>query len=355
MTMNVRHWRGRVLLIMGLVMSILIPACGTGKPSDTAITVYSATGLSAWYKVQFEKFTRDTGVKVTLFEAGSGEVVSRVNSGAVWERVNSDQSVPPADLLVTIPPFIQKAEKAGLLQPGGADTTGIPSEQVGPEGKYVPIANTALCFIANPAANPPPLSWQDLLSSQFKGKLQYSSPGETGDGTALLILLKHLMGREGALDYLSKLGRNNVGPASSTASLMPKVNSGVLLIANGDVQMNVASIKNDGSKFTAFFPAMPDGVRTTVALPYTAGVTAGSQRPDDARKLLAFLLSEEAQTSLASDAFGIPVRLSDQTAGRSAVLPPAGVLNGVQLWTPDWNTVSAELDGDLAAYRNAVR
>lgn len=305
-----KHRLRAILAVLGIVV---VAAAGCARAGDSAqsptLTVYSAGGLGSWYKTQFDKFSKDTGIEITLFETGSGEVVSRLNSGAVWNRLNGDQpAVPPPDLIVTLPPFIQKADKAGLLQPADVDTTGIPPELIGPAGNYVPILNTALCFIANPAADPEPVSWQDLLSPRFRGKLQYSTPGEAGDGTALLLLLQHLMGDQGALDYLAKLQPNNVGPASSTSTLQPKVDSGELLVANGDVQMNLASIKNDGMKFNIFFPSMPDNNRTTVSLPYVAAVTAATQRPDEAKKLLAFLLSDEAQKQAATDAFGIPVR-----------------------------------------------
>ncbi len=116
-----------------------------------------------------------------------------------------------------------------------------------------------------------PATWEALLKPQFKAKLQYSTPGEASDGTAMLLLLQHLMGESAALEYLTKLQTNNVGPSASTSALQPKVNSGELLVANGDVQMNLTSINNDGSKFEIFFPAMPDGTRTTIAVPYVGG------------------------------------------------------------------------------------
>ena len=49
----------------------------------------------------------------------------------------------------------------------------------------MPIDNNALSFIVNPSANPQPKTWDDLLAQQYKGKLQYSTPGQAGDGTAL--------------------------------------------------------------------------------------------------------------------------------------------------------------------------
>lgn len=338
------------------VIVVIAAACACSAPRTT-LTVYSPSGLGSWYKARFDEFTSQTGIGVTLFEAGSGEVVSRVNSPEVWRQLDTEGSVPPADLLVTLPPFIQKAAKAGLLQPSGADATGIPPSEVGADGVFVPIARTALCFIANPGADPAPATWNDLLRPDLKGKLQYSTPGEAGDGTAMLILLQHLMGKPAALDFFAKLQTNNVGPAKSTGKLQPKVDSGELLVANGDVQMNLASIANDGSKFGIFFPAMPDNSRTTISLFYGAGVTAQSRQPEAAKKLLAFLLSDAAQRSVFTEAFGIPVRdtvTAQMIAENAGRVTPTSLLEDVTLWAPDWNVVLAELDADIEAYTKAT-
>jgi 2-aminoethylphosphonate transport system substrate-binding protein len=332
-------------------LAVTLTACGgtgsSGSGSGGTVTVYTADGLATWYKGQFDKFTKDTGINVNIVEAGSGEVVS---------RVEKEQSNPQADLLVTLPPFIQKADKSGLLQASGVDTKGIAANQVGPGGNYMPIVNNALSFIANPGANPKPVTWDDLLKPEYKGKLQYSTPGQAGDGTAVLVLLQHLMGKPGALDYLGKLQANNVGPSSSTGKLQPKVSNGELLVANGDVQMNLGSIKDDGSKFNVFIPGTLDGKRTTVSLPYVAGVTKGAPHADGAKKLLAYLVSEDVQKTVAPEALGIPVLESLVESSEEAAGPntPAGVLKDVEVWVPDWNTVLSELDADVAAYQKAT-
>ncbi len=345
-----RHTLLRAAAIAAIAAATtMTAACGgtgsTGSASGETVTVYSADGLANWYKPQFEKFTQDTGIAVNLVEAGSGEVVS---------RVEKEQANPQADLLVTLPPFIQKADKSGLLVASGADTAGIPADQV--SENYVPIVNNALSFIVNPGANPKPRTWDDLLSPQFKGKLQYSTPGQAGDGTAVLILLQQLRGKPAALDYLTKLQANNVGPSSSTGKLQPKVSNGELLVANGDVQMNLDSIRSDGSKFEIFFPAGADGKRTTIAVPYVAGVAKGAPHEESAKKLLTFLLSDDVQKTVEPDALGIPVRDQIRTAAAESPAPntPAAVLDGVDVWSPDWNAVLAELDADLAAYQKAT-
>lgn len=330
-------------------VATLSAACGgtgsSGSGDGTTLTVYSADGLAGWYEPTFKRFTEETGINVNLVEAGSGEVVS---------RVEKEQSNPQADLLVTLPPFIQRAAQSDLLQPSGADTSGIAEDQVGPDGTFVPIVDNALSFIANPGANPVPVTWDDLLKPEFKGKLQYSTPGQAGDGTAVLVLLQHLRGKPGALDYLKALQANNVGPSSSTGKLQPKVSNGELLVANGDVQMNLASIKDDGSKFEIFIPAGADGKRTSISLPYVAGVTSGAPHAEDAKKLLAFLISEETQKTVAPDALGIPVLESLKGTGSTEPNTPLAVLDGVDVWVPDWDAVLADLDADLAEYQKAT-
>jgi 2-aminoethylphosphonate transport system substrate-binding protein len=118
-------------------IAVTMTACGTGSSGSgggETLTVYSADGLATWYEGQLDKFTKDTGINVNIVEAGSGEVVS---------RAEKEQSNPQADLLVTLPPFIQKADKSGLLQAGGVDTRGIPADQVGHGANYLPIVNNA--------------------------------------------------------------------------------------------------------------------------------------------------------------------------------------------------------------------
>ncbi|MCV7424612.1 2-aminoethylphosphonate ABC transporter substrate-binding protein [Mycobacterium yunnanensis] len=343
--------RTMLAALTAATLAVTLTACGgtgsSGSGGGETLTVYSADGLATWYETQFQAFTKSTGVNVNLVEAGSGEVVS---------RVEKEQSNPQADLLVTLPPFIQKADRIGLLQPSGVDASGIAATQVGAGGNYLPIVDNALSFIANPAATPPPATWSDLLAPRFKGKLQYSTPGQAGDGTAVLVLLQHLMGKPAALDYLGKLQTNNVGPSSSTGKLQPKVSNGELLVANGDVQMNLGSIKDDGSAFSLFFPAAADGTKTTVSLPYVAGVTKGAPHAEAAKKLMAFLVSEDVQKTVAPTALGMPVLTSLAASPGQAPAPntPAAVLEGVTVWVPDWNAVLEDLDADVAAYQKAT-
>jgi len=326
-------------------------ACGgtsaagsSGGSKNGSVTIYSADGLADWYNPEFKAFTKKTGIAVQYVEAGSGEVVS---------RAQKEKSNPQADVLVTLPPFIQKAASVGLLQSSGVDTSHIPAAAKDPKGQWISLVNNYLDFIDSSKASPEPKNWDDLTNPRLKGKLQYSTPGQAGDGTAVLIQLQHVFGKQGALDYLARLEKNNVGPSSSTGALQPKVSKGDLLVANGDVQMNLASIKDGQCTCRVFFPADAKGVKSTFALPYDIGLVNNAPHKDKGKQLIDFLLSQQAQQTVSSVAFGIPVR-DDVHPSDANYAEVKKAMDGVTVWEPDWNQIFGSLDGDVAAYQKAV-
>lgn len=96
-----------------LALAATLSACGgsSAASDEKVVTVYSADGLKGengdgWYDKVFKDFEKKTGIKVKYVEGGSGEMVQR----AVREKSNTQ-----ADVLVTLPPFIQQADSKGLL------------------------------------------------------------------------------------------------------------------------------------------------------------------------------------------------------------------------------------------------
>src|SRR6516225_5113670 len=68
-----------------------------------AVVLYTADGLENLYKDVLPAFEKQEGVKVNIVTAGSGEVVN---------RANIEKNSPKADVIVTLPPFIQQADQA---------------------------------------------------------------------------------------------------------------------------------------------------------------------------------------------------------------------------------------------------
>ncbi|MFE9136780.1 2-aminoethylphosphonate ABC transporter substrate-binding protein [Streptomyces sp. NPDC007355] len=331
-----------------LALTATLTACGGSAASadEKTVTVYSADGLKGeagdgWYDKVFADFEKKTGIKVKYVEGGSGEMVQR----ALREKSNTQ-----ADVIVTLPPFIQQADSKGLLQayePQGADQ--VDGGDKSGDGKWTSVVNNYFGFIHNKKELPQaPKSWEELLDGKFKNKLQYSTPGVAGDGTAVLIKAMHdFGGKEPAMEYLKKLQANNVGPSSSTSKLAPKVDKGELLVANGDVQMNFAQSKSMPN-LGIWFPARGAGKPTTFALPYAAGLVNKAPHTENGKKLLDFMLSVEAQREVSAIGGGFPARKDVKTTDANAIAL-AKLIEGVEVFEPDW----ADIDKNLKTYVDA--
>src|SRR6185437_13846137 len=92
------------------------------------IALYSADGLEPFYKAVLPAFGKKTGSKVNFITTGSGALVN---------RMQTEKDSPKADVLVTLPPFTQTADKLGLSEPykSSADAA-IPASRKDPDGVW---------------------------------------------------------------------------------------------------------------------------------------------------------------------------------------------------------------------------
>ena len=333
-----------------IAAAVLLAATALPAYADGVVTIYSADGLHdgdpSWFGNEFDAFTKATGIKVQYVEAGSSGVV---------DRIAKEKSNTQADVLVTLPPFMQKAAADGLLEaytPPTADKIEARDKDAG--GLYYAMINNYPNFIYNSETlKEAPKTYEDLLDPKFKQKIQYSTPGQAGDGTALMLQAFHAFGsKEKGLDYLKKLQANNLGPSASTGKLTALVNKGELYVANGDLQMNLSQMA-DNPNIRIFWPAGPDGKASTFALPYYIGLVKGAPHADNGKKLIDFLLSKDAQATVTSVALGVPVRKDVSPEGKAAETI-AGLMKDVATWTPDWAAVLKDLQDDAARWREST-
>ena len=336
--------------LMGIIGCVLAAFAGTALAQNDVVTLYAADGLHdgnpSWFGDQFAAFTKATGIKVQYIEAGSGGVV---------DRVSKEKSNTQADILVTLPPFMQKAAAEGLLQPyTPADSDKLEAADKDPKGLFVVMMKNYPNFIYNASVlKEAPKTYDDLLDPKFRKKVQYSTPGQAGDGTALMLQAFHAFGsKEAGLAFLKKLQVNNLGPSASTGKLTALVNKGEIYVANGDMQMNLAQMR-DNPNVQVFFPAGPNGKRSAFALPYYIGLVANAPHAANGKKLIDFLMSEAAQKEISSVAQGFPVR-TDVHPTDDNFKKLNGMLQGIEIWHPDWAQVLSDLPADVAAYNKAI-
>ncbi|MGC5006154.1 2-aminoethylphosphonate ABC transporter substrate-binding protein [Streptomyces sp. NBC_00353] len=351
--MRKSHLKPLAAVTGALALAATLSACGgsSAASDEKIVTVYSADGLKGengdgWYDKVFKDFEKKTGIKVEYVEGGSGEMVQR----AAREKSNTQ-----ADVLVTLPPFIQQADSKGLLtayEPAGSDQ--VDGADKSSDSKWTSVVNNYFGFVYNKKElKTAPTTWDELTDAKYKEKIQYSTPGVAGDGTAVLIKAMHdFGGKEPAMEYLKKLQANNVGPSASTGKLAPKVDKGELLVANGDVQMNYAQSK-DMPNLGIWFPAKSGSKPTTFALPYAAGLVSKAPHSANGKKLLDFMLSEQAQKDVSEVGGGFSARKDIEATDANAI-ELSKLMDGVEVFEPDWSDIDANLDGYVDAWKTAT-
>lgn len=299
-----------------------------------AVVLYTADGLENLYRDVLPAFEKPEGVKVNIVTAGSGEVVN---------RANVEKGSPKADVIVTLPPFIQQAGQFGLLQPyRSVNYKNVPAIAKAEDGSWATFVNNYFSFAINPSVvKSQPKTFADLLHPDYSGKLAYSNPATAGDGMAVIILTSALMGEDKAFDYLAKLERSVKFHTKGTGYLNVLLSRNEIAVANGDLQMDLDDAEHGGLSIKPIFVAAKAGEPpTTFQLPYAIGLVKGGPNQDAGRKLIDYLMSADVQAKV-PDMFGIPGRTDVPLSGKNGEAVKRAIA-GVKLIPVDWDAVMAK-------------
>ncbi|MDB5837203.1 MAG: 2-aminoethylphosphonate transporter substrate-binding protein [Caballeronia sp.] len=311
-----------------------------------AVVLYSADGLENLYKDVLPAFEKKEGVKVNIVIAGSGEVVN---------RATVEKDSPKADVLVTLPPFIQQASQGGLLQPyQSVNYANVPAIAKAPDGAWATFVNNYFSFAINPEiTKTAPKTFADLLHPDFSGKVAYSNPATAGDGMAVIILTSALMGEDKAFGYLKDLEKSAKFHTKGTGYLDVLLSRNEIAFANGDLQMDLDDATNGGlSLKPIFLSAKPGEAPTTFQLPYAIGLIKGGPNQAEGKKLVDYLMSKEVQAKV-PDIYGIPGRTDVPLAGKNGETVKQAIA-GVKLIPVDWNQVMEKKAAWTTRWKNDV-
>jgi ABC-type thiamine transport system substrate-binding protein len=170
----VNNWKKAIIVaVLVALLGISLVACGTTSTTTQTgssqqalgnVTLYTADG----HKQVIPMFERQYNAKVNIVTDGSGAVVNRL-------QIEKDN--PQADVVVTLPPFVQQAEQAGLLTPftSQADSH-IAASRKDNQGEWYTFVDNYITLVYNPQTlKNPPQTYNDLTGSQFKDQVAYSS------------------------------------------------------------------------------------------------------------------------------------------------------------------------------------
>jgi len=231
------------------------------------------------------------------------------NSGQTLAQLVAEKASPVADIAYFGVTFGIQAKKEGVVanyKP--AHWNDIPAGLKDPEGAWFTIHSGTLGLMVNVDAlrgKPVPKSWKDLLNPQYKGLVGYLDPASAFVGYVGAVAVNQAMGGnldnfDRAIKYVAELQKNQ--PIVPKQTSYARVLSGEIPILF-DYDFNAYRARYKDKANVAFvIPA-----EGTVIVPYVMSLVAKGPRPNEGKKVLDHLMSDEGQ-AIWANAYLRPVR-----------------------------------------------
>ncbi|MBU1002897.1 MAG: ABC transporter substrate-binding protein [Proteobacteria bacterium] len=302
----------RVALILALAMLGLF-STGMASASEDAIC-YNCPPEWADWATQLKTIEQELGIVLPHDNKNSGQTLSQL----IAEKDN-----PVADVAYYGVSFGIKAKEAGVVAPyKPAHWDEIPAGLKDAEGYWFTIHSGTIGFFVNKDAlegNPVPRSWNDLLDPRYKGMVGYLDPTSAFVGYASATAVNLAMGGSlddfgPAIEFMKKLQKNE--PIVPKQTSYARVLSGEIPILF-DYDFNAYRAKyKDQANVEFVIPA-----EGTIIVPYVMSLVKNDTRPELAKKILDFVMSDKGQAVWAN-AYLKPVRASAMSKDVAAKFLP---------------------------------
>ena len=259
-------------------------------------------------KILFEKFTKETGIKINVIKGSADQLIQRMIS----EGKNS-----PADILLTVDAGrLHRAKEAGVLQSINSKTINknVPSEMRDPDGFWYGLTVRARVIVyAKDRINSNELStYEDLATSKWKGKIAIRSSGNIYNQSLMASLIE-ANGSRRALRWAIGIRKNMArAPRGNDRDQVRAVAAGLadIAVVNTYYLGILANSKEKKdrdvfNKVSVFFPNQNNrGTHINIS---GAGIAKYSKNKSDAIKFIEFLTSPEAQETFGKVNYEYPL------------------------------------------------
>ena len=336
----------RHLVTIGWILSVLLPACR--RDSRTPVVLYSPHGRDLLGLVEKTFEAAHPDVDVRWLDMGSQEV---------YDRVRSEKANPQADVWFGGPNTIfARGVRDGLLEPYRPSwAAAIPPESRQARDLYFGAYRTPAVIVYNSgavAAGEAPRDWDDLLDPRWKGKILIRYPIASGTMRAIFgMVLERSLAETGSTDrgfqWLLRLDAQTKEYVMNASVLVEKISRREGLVTVWDLPDVLLEMRR--SKDLAYvFPASG-----TPVIDDAVGLVAGAKHPKEARDLIDWIGSPEAQLLAARNAYRLPAR-TDLPAGDL----PDWARDVEKKMTPakmDWDLLERESQAWMAKWDREVR
>ncbi len=263
---------------------VATPAEGTKTSGD--LVVYCPHPLE-FINPLVSEFETQTGIKVEVIAAGTGELLKRVESeqanplGDIFWGGSLSTMKPQMNLFESYQSINEESVQEGMKNVEGPLTrfTDIPS---------VIMVNTDL--IGDIEVN----GYEDLLNPELKGKIAHCDPSKSSSSYEHLINMLYAMGKgdpEAGWDYVGKLCENLDGKLLSGSSAVYKGVADGEYVVGLTFEEGAAKYVADGAPVKVVY--MEEGV---ISKPDGVYIIKNAKNMDNAKLFIDFITGKDAQT-----------------------------------------------------------
>ena len=254
--------------------------------AEEMITVYTAAPQN-FVDALVPMFEAQTGTKVEIIKAGSGELLN---------RLTAESSSPVADVLWSVDGTVIDFNTA-LFEP----YTSVHADAIAPglvkSENWSPFTAVVMAFIVNEGKLgdlPVPTSWADLAKPEYDDKISSARADKSGSAFIQFATVLQAFGTEEAGWDVYKGMLGNFVLSDSSGAVPRFVNDGELPIG---ITLEDAALryKEGGGPVTIVYPS-----EGTALAPDAMAIVAGGPNGDEGRAFIDFILTKEAQEVVAS-------------------------------------------------------
>ena len=333
------------------VGAVALAGCGSSSANSSGsgkvtLVVYSAQGYD---HAMVSAFQKATGIPVKLDDNSTGPLLTQIEASKNnpnWGLLWVDGTTAFAGL-----------DTQGLLQKGyepnvqwdSLGTASLPADK-----SWTPTGVTlmaALVYNKTKVANPPS-TWQQLLSSQWKGDVGMNDPSQSGPTYPFIAgMMNYLGGVSQGESYFTKLKQNGLVINSTNGPTLQALTSGRIKLALVQSSAGIGAGNGPGSDPNLVIKYL----NPVTLLPSAIGIDAKASATErkEAEKFVEYVLSPAGQKVMQSgDPFGdslyYPVL---QNVNPKPELPSLATVQTQSInpykWGPQEGTINTWFDANI--------
>ena len=280
-------------------------SCNTTEKKSNEVNLYSQRHYSV-DMLQYENFTKLTGIKVNVIKANADELI---------ERLKNEGENSPADLFVSVDAGkLQKGADLGLFQKINNSTIeNNVSENLRDVNNYwIPITYRARILVySNDRVNKDDLStYEDLANEKWKNRILVRSSSNAYNQALMSSLVANLgsdVASKWSEGIINNFARDPKGNDRDQVKAIAAGQGDVAIVNSYYIGLLLSSDKEEekkaGNSVSVFFPNQGDDDRGSHINISGIGLAKNSPNKENAIKLMEYLTSEEAQNTYVNNSY----------------------------------------------------